>query len=313
MRTIFVMIGIPGSGKSTYANELLERNGWPLVRINRDDLRNMFSLSQRRNYCQQGSTLEKFIFDTKFKLLKNCIDNGMNVILDDTHVTSDNVKKIHKFARERGDILVIEIHMNTPVEECIERDSKREGFARVGEEVIRNFAKKHNAYKDKNFCSICWKQFYYPKVEDIKVDVSYNHNLPLAIMCDLDGTFALVGDRSPYDASKCDELDKPNWPVIEVVKRFAQDDFKIIFMSGRSEKYRNQTKKFIERFTDCHYNLIMRSEGDNRKDSIVKQELFKKFVHNVYNVEFVLDDRSSVVDMWRKIGLTCFQVAPGDF
>jgi hypothetical protein len=45
----------------------------------------------------------------------------------------------------------------------------------------------------------------------------------------------------------------------------------------------------------------------------VKRELFEKHVLPNYYVEFILDDRQQVVDEWRRMGLTCFQVAPGDF
>jgi len=57
----------------------------------------------------------------------------------------------------------------------------------------------------------------------------------------------------------------------------------------------------------------MREAQDTRKDSIVKQELYQKYVQDKYNVSFILDDRQQVVDMWRSFGLTVFQVAEGDF
>lgn len=57
----------------------------------------------------------------------------------------------------------------------------------------------------------------------------------------------------------------------------------------------------------------MRPEGDERKDSIVKQEIYEKYIKDRYNVRFVLDDRNQVVDMWREVGLKVLQVAPGDF
>jgi hypothetical protein len=58
----------------------------------------------------------------------------------------------------------------------------------------------------------------------------------------------------------------------------------------------------------------MRPEGDNRKDSIVKRELFDTHVRNKFYIDFVLDDRDQVVDMWRNdLGLTCLQVDWGDF
>jgi hypothetical protein len=57
----------------------------------------------------------------------------------------------------------------------------------------------------------------------------------------------------------------------------------------------------------------MHAAADMRKDSVVKQELFERFVRDKYNISFILDDRQQVVDMWRGLGLTVFQVAEGDF
>jgi len=57
----------------------------------------------------------------------------------------------------------------------------------------------------------------------------------------------------------------------------------------------------------------MRPTGDNRKDAIVKREIFDREIRDRYRILFVLDDRNQVVDMWRELGLTCLQVAPGDF
>jgi hypothetical protein len=57
----------------------------------------------------------------------------------------------------------------------------------------------------------------------------------------------------------------------------------------------------------------MRKEGDVRKDAIVKGEIYEKNINGKYNVLFVLDDRNQMVEMWRGLGLTCLQVADGDF
>ena len=45
----------------------------------------------------------------------------------------------------------------------------------------------------------------------------------------------------------------------------------------------------------------------------VKHELFNKHVRHDYNVRGAFDDRNQVVEMWRAIGLTVFQVADGNF
>jgi hypothetical protein len=64
--------------------------------------------------------------------------------------------------------------------------------------------------------------------------------------------------------------------------------------------------------TKAGETLYMRQDGDFRRDDIVKQEILDKYIDKD-RVLFVLDDRDQVVDMWRRNGLTCFQVAEGDF
>ena len=57
----------------------------------------------------------------------------------------------------------------------------------------------------------------------------------------------------------------------------------------------------------------MRKTGDNRKDAIVKREIYETHIKDKYQVDYVLYDRNQVVEMWRSLGLTCLQVADGDF
>ena len=147
-----------------------------------------------------------------------------------------------------------------------------------------------------------------------------------AIICDLDGTLALKHDgRSWYDASTSD-LDNPNKPVLALL-RFVQEanwhglnteqDCQIIFLSGRQEKDREPTEKFLEKHRLNRYPLFMRTTDDFRNDIVIKKELYEENVKGNYEILFVLDDRNSekcpVVDMWRELGLACFQVADGNF
>lgn len=140
----------------------------------------------------------------------------------------------------------------------------------------------------------------------------------MAWIVDIDGTLALRGDRSPYDWSKVG-LDAPNKPVITVARALAARS-SLIFMSGRMEQCREQTRLWLHTFLCgsiicmCSAPLMMRKDGDNRPDQIVKRELYERHVQGIYEVEGVLDDRDRVVKMWREdLGLTCLQVAPGAF
>lgn len=135
-----------------------------------------------------------------------------------------------------------------------------------------------------------------------------------AIICDLDGCLSLFdGKRSPYDASKCAD-DDISPQVAETVKLYYEKGYHIIFCSGRDDKYRSPTIAFIEKhLPGMTYDLLMRKSSDMRKDSIIKEEIYRQEIENKYFAHLILEDRSSVVAMWRQLGLVCFQVAEGDF
>jgi len=138
---------------------------------------------------------------------------------------------------------------------------------------------------------------------------AHNPNLPDAILCDLDGTIALIGDRNPYDAASC-EKDLVNEPVRSILQTSGKA---IVFVSGREDKFKPQTLAWLQKHDISFNGLHMRKSGDMRKDSIVKKEIYDEFILDKYNVAFVLDDRDQVVKVWRDLGLTCLQVDYGDF
>jgi hypothetical protein len=102
--------------------------------------------------------------------------------------------------------------------------------------------------------------------------------------------------------------------VAEIVKTYHEKGVKIILMSGREDNSRSQTMNWLS-YNRIPYNaLYMRKTGDMRKDSVVKKELFEAHVKDQFYVQFVLDDRNQVVDLWRlELGLLCLQVNYGDF
>lgn len=328
MRTVMIFRGIPGCGKSTEAAALIKREPNRWVRVNRDDLRSMV-VGPGNNPHARNNDREELVRSMKEALMRQAFDAGYDVILDDTHLVPMTVKKLHAAAAAYGDVKVIERCINVDVKTCIERDSKRTGFAHVGEKVIMDMARA--AGIDRGRKLVDKEAYYEPRGGSFSL-VEQDDSLPRAIICDLDGTLALIGDRSPYDATDCDVKDRINLPVLHCVMAMQERGVKIIFMSGRDAKYRHETERFIDKhctyntgpfapdgpspaiaYGPIEYELYMRGRGDQRKDSIVKRELFDTHVGGKYNVLFVLDDRNQVVDFWRSIGLTCFQVAEGAF
>lgn len=127
-------------------------------------------------------------------------------------------------------------------------------------------------------------------------------------MVDIDGTLAHMQDRSPYDYSKVmsDTLDDV---IADITRKYKT----VVVMSGRPESCREDTENWLRKHAVRFDKLFMRTTGDNRKDSIVKLELYKEHVEPNYNISFILDDRNQVVEMWRENGLKCLQVADGSF
>jgi hypothetical protein len=140
----------------------------------------------------------------------------------------------------------------------------------------------------------------------------------LVIIVDIDGTIALKGNRSPHDFDKVDQ-DLPNTKVLEVIESLllTKPDLDIIFVSGRMEACRQKTLKWIEKYCPFvikkPFKLLMRSNDDFREDHVIKQEIFQNHIAPEYDTYLIFDDRSRVVQMWRSLGLTCLQVADGNF
>ena len=145
------------------------------------------------------------------------------------------------------------------------------------------------------------------------------------VIFDLDGTLALIDNRrdiSTKDNGKMDwvkfqdpkniSLDQPNQPVINMANILKSQGFKIQILSGRSDATADATLDWLKKHNVNFDSLTMRPQNHLfMPDNDLKQMWLDDI--GVDNVVMVFDDRNQVVDMWRKNGLTCFQVADGDF
>lgn len=289
MAKLIMCKGLPGSGKTTFANRLCKEDP-NCVRVNKDDIRIELGMN-RKSYKREQ---EYAVIDRRDQLIKDGLKQGKTVISDDTNFGKKHEPRLRQLAAEYGAEFEIKDFTDVPVEVCIERDAQRSGDARVGADVIWGMAEQH--------LGLTRPSQYFP-VE----------GTPLTIMCDLDGTLALFkGLRGPYDYAKCAN-DRLNDVVYSIIKVFSFNGYQIVYMTGREDWARNQTEDFLALYNCPKGPLFMRSTGDHRKDAVVKKELFDQYVRNKYNVRFVLDDRDQVVRMWRDLGLTCLQVADGNF
>lgn len=305
-KRLICLRGLPGSGKSTFARSHLGTRS-DFVRVNRDDIR-------KSVFDQEGILAwadEQLITAMERQIAGAALDADRSVIVDACNLRNHYLKAWNQFAVDHGAEFGIE-NVLTPVDECVARDSARERS--VGERVIRDMARKFTK-GPRGTAEYTFSD--YESFQAVPVDEPYLNpsHLPHVVLVDIDGTMALMGDRNPYDW-KAVSQDKPNWPVVRLVQTLEATGQKIIFLSGRDGSCFEDTYRWLNQYIQrdwANWILLMRPEGDTRKDSIVKREIFDREIRDKYHVKFVLDDRNQVVRMWRALGLPVFQVADGDF
>lgn len=288
MAKMTIMRGLPASGKSTKAEELLKQGN--TVRINKDLLRTMLHFDNF-NHRNEGHTR-----DAARKLADWYLANGVNVIIDDTNLNEGTVQswkdlaKIHNAKIEYIDTTDVSVY------DCVSRDEYRQ--KKVGAHVIKKMALQH-------------------------LDWLKGEN---TVICDLDGTLCDIEHRLHFAHGETKDWgkffagipdDAPRKEVFEAVAKACDEhNAQLILVSARPENYRAETEAWL----DIHFSgmafgkgrqmLIMRDAGDKRDDVIVKSEIHDKYLKNL-NIVKVFDDRPKVIRMWREKGLDVVDVGKG--
>jgi len=294
MSKLTMLKGLPASGKSTKAAEILKTTP-NTVRLNRDLLREML-------HCNQWTPQnEKVTSLAQQKLAKEMLNLGHDVIIDDT-----NLGEFHKNSwRSVATICDAEFEMidltpnpvpNYYLSDLIDRDNEREKS--VGAHVIKSMALQYELYKPAKG----W------------------------VICDIDGTLSdnswrvhLI-ESSPkkwdefFDSSCAD-------PVIENTKEqirtLVAAGYDLVFLTARPERTRVATSRWlfdnfvVDREPNSGYviqqylyfALLMRPNNDRRPHTEMKRSLFNKYFSDMHQIHKVFEDDAGVVDMYREFGL----------
>jgi predicted kinase len=283
MTKVVLMRGLPASGKTTKSQEYLAYGNF--VRLNRDDLRD--SLFKGLDWSGKR---EKVVMKVQMAMAVRAIDAGYSVVIDDTNLTKYHKDRWEDLAKDKNSSFVVD-EVNTDYEECIRRDRQR--AKKVGDHVITQMALENDMLPFRDI-----------------------------IICDIDGTIAdlthrlhyVKGDtkdwQSFFDLVGQDEFRYDVWGKVKYDS--GNHNAEIIFVSGRSDTTRSETVRWLREHTGLNsFKLIMRQSWDRRDDTVVKREMYDKYLSRMRVVR-VYDDRPRVIRMWRDLGLDVVDVGIGE-
>lgn len=311
MSKVLILKGLPASGKSTFAKKLVSGdiqamgNNWK--RVNKDDLRAMIDNS---HWSKQN---ERLVLAIRDLIIVEALSAGANVVVDDTNLDPRHETAIRELVASFKPTIEIKTFYDVTVEQCLERNIKRANPVR--EHVIWDMYNRYLRKADEVV------------VNDSSVKYTPPAGKPKAILVDVDGTLAHMtaegrlrfGRQAPFMWGNVME-DAVDEVVANLVRNYYERDVmddnpaQVIIMSGRDSVCRDLTEDWLKANKIPYDQIFMRKKGDSRKDNIVKRELFDEHIRDFYQVEYVLDDRDQVVEMWRnELGLKVLQVAAGAF
>lgn len=131
MSVLYIMVGIPGSGKSYIAQQIAKNIRCAVV--SRDTIRFAFLNKEDKYFAK-----EKEVFKEYTNEIQHYLDNGRTVIADATHLNQQSRYKLLNNLTLKNDDYVIPLVINTSLETCLKRNAQRTGRSRVPQSIIKS-------------------------------------------------------------------------------------------------------------------------------------------------------------------------------
>ena len=275
-------IGVSGSGKTHWATQQKMRV------ISRDDIRReILGLDYKENlwaHWKFNKKSERKVTDIQYQQIQEAAASNQDIIIADTNINPKTRQKLTATLQGLG-YKVEEKVFKTSVWNCLSNN-----FDRV-DEVPE---------------SVIWDQW-----QSLNIQCFLNEDIiptDRVVVCDIDGTIAAMGERSPYDYTKV-HLDTVRREVALAALGICEGvGAEIVFVSGRELICRRETYDWLSKNVTTEFTLFMRPIKDNRPDTEIKREIYETFLEDK-EIVAVFDDRPCVVDMWNDLGLPVFAVA----
>lgn len=281
-----IMKWLPGSGKSTRANDLASKENYKIV-----------SKDQIRLYVDK----EKDVWIEQDRLIEQYAKEWQNIIIDNTHMSIKTLTSLQsKLVQLWYEVEIKDMRYDVQnfvsnahyLEACLERNMLREWSKCVPDSVI-------------------YEMYLY----------EYNIGRP-AYIFDIDWTIANLEHRLHYikwevkdHKSFLDNTSKdtPIYPTIRILQCLKQLWYTIVLVSGRSDVTCEDTKERLLKNNIEYDFLLMRKSRDHRPDYMVKEDIYEKCLKKEHDkILWVFEDRKQVKRMWVSKWLFVFDVNQTD-
>ena len=301
-RKLIICRGIQGSGKSTWSKQWCHEDPEHRVRFNNDDIRSMLG-----DYWVPSR--EKLVTEAKANMITFALTKGYDVVGDNMNRNPKEDTWIRtlceKIEKDTG------IHVNieykdfwTPVEECIRRDATRPNP--IGEKVIKETWRRYRNF----IISSDIKEMLKNKAEHV------DGGRPV-ILVDMDATLCLNTSGRPFYGENSASGMLEDTPVEEIYNLVRQvgEHCLVFIVTGRegTDEVVDATKEGLKKNDIPSNAIFFRPVGDYSPGPDCKKKIYEENIKGKYNVQFVLDDNSKCVKMWRDQGLICLQPNEGKF
>lgn len=315
MSIIILTRGIQGSGKSTWAKSWVAENPDKRIRINFDDLRNMFGPYNIQDWKKRENIIKQILRPMMFSAMEQQYD----IVIDNMNLSDTSVNRIVNIMDEYNN--EHKFNLDTPytyqfkdffidVNVCIERDKMR--VNPIGEKIIKQ----------------TWRQYRHKilSIANNKIVDSFipmNPELPNCIIADMDSTICFNVTGRPFygDNAHVGMLeDVPNYGVINIIKSYLRTkggDDKVFIITGRekTKEIEQATWEYVEHYIGDHpdIHILFRPEKNYIPGNEMKLQLLKEHILDKYNILYAIDDSKKIVELYRQLGILTLQPIDGQF
>ena len=329
---LIVFVGLPGSGKSTFAAQEAARNPGSII-VNRDDMRTELAGEKYHNGNPNGKVEAEVTTVLKGRMIKKLREGGV-VIDDNTNLNPRFLSPLIQTAKDYG--AEVEVRMvDVSLAEAKRRNAKRgaTGGRLVPEHVIDQMASKAYSGDGHIKDALIGKEqvFFVDKVTNgMRTLNDYNHTLEQAFpilgkdiaLLDIDGTLSFNHEALDRNLGSLEPGQKKDWPafyadyenspvntsVLNLVHKLRAQKITIFALTGRSDQHAGSTINFLNKAEAPISRLLMGRDGDYRGDYYVKNTALDALVTDGFSIVHSIDDRPSSIRAYEERGISVSRV-----